>query len=243
MRKIASMAVGILCAAVISVSVGADYNDELDSLISENSSSSYFSSITLKAGLPVMVKDSVEVQMRNTPVVINGTTYVSPIDLVSHYDADYEESGNVFFITQGSMKVSGEVGSDILWLEFSQNSMFNTAVRMQAECIRLGNVIYLPVRAIVENVFAGNVLWSDETQRILLTRDYQTKRLIVKVKGDASIIEAIPCAAKVSDNSGHWIIQFDNNTADYIVKQYDEFLSMQHGNIEYSDPDILIISA
>ena len=211
-------------------------------IVRENWNDTYFNFISIEIDSPVLFVDNKKFEMIDATLLDSTNTIVPVKDFVAQFDAVYTENCDEFFIQQGNMIASGCVGNNKILVTYVNNVELNFVVELPDVVKRIDATVYIPVRALVEQVFAGNVLWNDLEKRIVLKRDYQTKRIIAGCLGDDSIMENIPCKEKITDGDGTWVIQFDRNVPDSEVKYYCDMLSNDEENIIYAQPDTVVVA-
>lgn len=210
--------------------------------IEKNTTPKYFSSITLSPDRDYFTVDGVTEEIDVVPFYNNGLVYAALDDLAKYFESELTSDGKDFCIAQGEMKAYGNVESDILSLHYEQNPLFDKQIYMNNKCRVTDGHICMPVDFIVQELFASNVFWNEETDTASVTRPYQTKRLLISTDDDFKLPSGIPYkeAVQIADNI--WTMQFEADMPDVIVKEYEDFLTEQVPGIKTADPDIVLIT-
>lgn len=232
----------IMIFSSVSALAEESYLNALNRIIEENSGS-FFSMLKYQVGSDTMSVGKEQITMEQSVRLEDGTTIVPAADLLKYFDAELTEEDNNICLTQGSMKVTGRIGENTLTVECSEKEELNTVIELPVNIIKERDTLYLPLRRIAEDLFAGDVQWNDATREIFVLRNYQTKRILTSVKGDTGVLDGIVCKEKISDGTGIWVLQFDMSTPDIVVKSYCDSLNADEENIRYAEPDVCVFPA
>lgn len=239
MKKIILVMGLVLCMITTGALADMSHYEDVSRIVRENWRDTYVENVNIQVGSSKVTVDGEENIMKSEVKLENGNTLVPVAEFIQPFEAEFVLVENGFEIRQGTLVATGKAGSDELNLTFQKNPGLNKTVKLPCPVQDTDSVLYMPVRALVEDVFGGEVRWNDATKSVMIKRDYQTKRIIAKVKNSDAPIAAIECKEKITDGKGEWIIQFDSDTSDIEVKHYCDTLASDAENVEYAFPDVI----
>lgn len=154
-----------------------DYLSQLSEMIQKNENDNYIGSLNLTIGSDTMMLDGTEIKIDNegsTPIIENDTTLL-PIRGVAEAigaDVEYTKSTNIVSLFNDDTEVNMQLGSTEIEINGKTQQMPVAAKVVNDRTL-------IPLRAATE-ALGCDVSWDGENQKIILTRPYQTKRIIVK---------------------------------------------------------------
>ena len=202
-------------------------------LVADNWSNGYIGNITLKVGDPVMAVDGMRKEIdpgRGTsPIIVQDRTLLPIRSLIEETggDINYEAA-------QGKVTVSDD--GDRIEMKINSNMM---VVNGEAKIIDVAPIIVndrtmLPIRAVSENL-GYEVEWYNETQNIVLTKKFQTKRLIVKSNSGINLSNL--GAEKILNGPDNVsVLQFAS-----VQETQEAYNQLERlGNVNYVEPDLYL---
>ena len=178
-----------------------DYLSQLSEMIQKNENDNYIGSLNLTIGSDTMILDGTELKIDDdgsTPIIENDTTLL-PIRGVAEAigaDVEYTAATNTVSLFNDDTEVNMQLGSTEIEINGSTQQMSVAAQVVNDRTL-------IPLRAATE-ALGCDVSWDGENQQIILTRPYQTKRIVVN-STDADTTNAI--ATVKGDNVT--ILQYD----------------------------------
>lgn len=228
------IALGLVNIAPALADGDGDFYEDASKLVSDNWSDSYIGSITLAVGDPIMRVDGEEKEIdpgRNTsPVIVGDRTLIPIRTLVEETggEVEFEPTERVVTIIGDETEIEMRIGSNTMTVN-GELVVLDTAPTI------INDRTMLPVRAVAENL-GFEVEWQDETREIVITRDFQTKRLIVKTEDGNFDFDAFGALEALRGPDNIAILQFGSiNDA----KDASDRLNAMSGII-YAEPDMLV---
>lgn len=179
--------------------------------------------------------------MDTFPVIINNRTYL-PVRAISEMfkaDIGYDGEKKEITISTGLMTAKFTVGHDNLHILFNNEIYTDYTKKLEAVPVIDNNSrCLLPVRNIAEDVFGCDVEWDSDIKKVTLKRNYQSKRLMVKTLEDYDFTKYRPVEC-FNDKNLMYIIQFDLNVPDVLIKRYCDELN-NDAKVKYAIADKVI---
>ncbi|MDR2570498.1 MAG: S8 family serine peptidase [Oscillospiraceae bacterium] len=230
-------------------------------LIAENWSDDYFGSIVLEIGESSMMIDGEEKEIDSegtTPIIVDNVIMLPVEALINELNEEPFWDDMMLDVTsEGDLNTSvTQIETSIIINENEQKN-FDIAItnddqenvheeHINAEIIiekpeaiendmnADSEVIMLPLCVIAENLNL-EVNWDNSTGTITLTRDFQTKRIIVKANGNISF-NGLGAEKIISGRDGIHVLQFD-----CIVIAQDAHNKLESmSSIIYVEPDVYV---
>ncbi|MDD6483609.1 MAG: copper amine oxidase N-terminal domain-containing protein [Clostridiales bacterium] len=240
MKRITGILIALMCAVQIGVHAEESYSDALFRITRDNYSASFFSRLVISTGSQIIKKDSAEENLKNEAVLKDGTTFVPAAAYCAYFGADLEKEENGYVLTQGDL--TARISTDLNSISLVYGKGTAEEIILPASAYETAGELYLPVRVLTEQVFASNVAWDGENNRVIITRPYQTKRIIVKTEDGAALPEGMDCKEIITNGKGTWILQFDMSVSDKTVSECAGRLEETTG-IKYAEPDVIASAA
>jgi len=220
---------------IIPVSASGSSNDAFYSkaaeLISENWSDDYFGTIILEINESTIIVDGEEKEIDSdsdaTPIIIENSTML-PVEVLIN------ETGAEVSWDASSQKVTINDDGDVIEMFIDSNIVIinDESIIVDASPTIIDDNIMLPVSVITEIGFEAEV---DNSGSITITRDFQTKRLIVKTNGNVNF-NSLGANSIISSNEGIHVLQF--NTVLEAQEAHD--ILEVNSNVVYVQPDIFL---
>lgn len=214
-----------------------EFSSAVSMLLSETMEEDYVSAITLEVGNDEMVVNGKEkslVEGRKVAAVTKDDVVLLPVralaeceDAVVSYDTELSaatvqtEDGEIVF-TKGAMTAAVSDGK-------TENSTLTSLV---AEPELIDDTMYVPLDTIAS--FLGYNTESVDDNKLLLTKPYQTKRLIVKSKDRR--VDSYGAVQEISGFNDLYILQYE--TEEDAREAHKNFLLT--GLIEFVEPDFVV---
>ena len=187
MKKIVSLIISASILTSITVSVQAennsaqiissdDYLSQISALVSETKSDNYIGSLNLKIGSDIMILDGEEIKIDNegsVPIIEDDTTLL-PIRGVAEAigaEVKYYAPTQTVSLFNNETEVNMQLGSTAIEINGETHQMSVPAKTVNDRTL-------IPLRAATE-ALGCDVAWDGQNQTIMMTRPYQTKRVIV----------------------------------------------------------------
>lgn len=224
----ATMSAGVLSSMVFAAD--DSYYSEISNLIQDNWEDNYIGSISLTIGSPDMLVDGATKEIDpgkgTAPQIINDRTMLPIRAIVEELGGDigYDGATRTVEINLENKEVEMTIDENVM-------SVDGILTYTDTSPVIINDRTFVPVRAVTENLLC-DVEWKSDTGTVVITKSYQTKRLVVKGDLNKKDYEAYNPTAVVS-NGDITVLQFDS-MAD--TKNCCDALSVLPG-IEYAEPD------
>lgn len=185
-----------------------DFYKEISNLVENNWNDSYTGTLQFTIGEKTMLVNGnekpIDTQRDTVPIIIDGRTFLPIRVIVEEGGGTIQYSQNTAAIFDSGNKITLTIGSKTMYVN-------GNAVALDAAPVLLNDRILVPLRAVTESL-GYQVTWSDENkQTIILSKEFQTKRLIVKAK-DSKFYPNEYGAIKIIEGPDFiYILQFDSS--------------------------------
>ncbi|MCL2124803.1 MAG: S8 family serine peptidase [Oscillospiraceae bacterium] len=234
--KILALAVLLTLIAIppISADAAAEFYSATTQLVVDNWSDDYIGSINLEIGSPYMTVDGVTQEIdpgqKTAPVIVDGRTLLPVRVLVEEIGGEIE-----YEPTQKQVTIGFEESSIEMQIDSHIYYVNDEPSYMDVAPVIIGGRTMLPIRAVTENL-GFEVEWEAATKSITLTREFQTKRLIVKVADTGGLFYAYGASDVISGPNNIKVLQYDTvGEAQYAFDSLDNA-----SNVVYVEPDYYI---
>jgi subtilisin family serine protease len=217
-------------------SMNASYAAAVERLVKNNWDDGFFSQMTLQVGSSTLVVDGEEREIdpgRGTTPVIHKDRTLLPIRSIVEAiggEVEWDSSSQKVILQDDETKVELAIGSSTIVVNGRKEAI-------DAPPAIINGRTMVPVRAAAESM-GLEVEWVAQTQSTVLTRNFQTKRLVAKLKSGS--YDFSKYNAQVVESAGYpTVIQFETIAE---AKQCQEELE-QSGRFEYVEPDMLVLGS
>lgn len=229
-------------ASVPLVSAQEDYLSQLTNLVEDYSKDDYIDEIILKIGEPEITVNGKTEALDVEPEIIDDSTML-PIRAVVEAmggTAGYDESTAEVTVSKGNTTLTMKSGTEKIGVNVGGGATSKT-VSAPTKIISKNGRTFIPVRVVTEQL-GSTVSWDGNTRSVTITNDYQTKRLIVKSSVALSFDDYKPKKVLHNTNDDLYIVQFDLDTDDSVVREYCKEIKNMSG-VQYVEPDLVIFSS
>ena len=179
--------------------------DELFNMVSEYWQGDYIESISLTVDKDTMLVNGEEQEIdpgRGTVPIIEDDRILLPIRaIVEALGGNIDYDNGKVIISDDETDIVTQVGSNIITVKGKDTTM---DVKSKIENDRT----MLPVRAITESLNCG-VSWNPDSMTATITRDFQTKRLLVQGKSSNLDFERYNPVEVIKDSNNFYVLQFN----------------------------------
>ena len=251
MKKLIAAIMAILGTALLTIicvaETGSDFSASLTEMIKKYQKDDFVGSIIMQIDNSMMYVDGKEIVIdedgTTTPILIDGSAMV-PLRAISEalgYNVSYDADNSKITIQYGIMTADMQIGDNHIKISYENNIYDEKVIDINAKpFINEFNRTMVPLRPIVENIFAGSVVWNGKNQSMYITKDFQTKRLVVQGQDDDMDFSRYEPVEIIKNDKNMYVLQLDMNTPDILVKQYCDEIGKLQG-VEYAEPDQYVV--
>ena len=207
---------------------------EVSRLITDNWDDGFIESVVFTINDPYMVVDGVRSEIDpgvgTSPVIVGGRTLIPIRALVE------EIGGSVSFepveqriIIDDDQTIEFQIGSTAMYVD-------GDLLHIDAAPVIINNRTMMPLRAVTENL-GFELDWDPVTQEITLTRDFQTRRLIVSTTGTVDFYQLGATHIVRGGPDNVTVLQF--NTIHEAQAAHD--ILYEHTNVYWVQPDMYFV--
>lgn len=207
-----------------------DFYKEISNLIENNWSDNFVGTLQFTIGENTMLVNEkekpIDTQRNTVPIMIDGRTFLPIRVIVEEGGGTIQYNGNTATIFDSGNEILLSLGSKIMLVNGNQ-------VMLNATPVMLNDRILVPLRAVTESL-GYEVTWSDENkQTVILSKQFQTKRLIVKAKDSNFNPKQYGAVKIITGPDFIYILQFDSSFG--VQKGYQ--LLLDSNQIVFAQPD------
>ena len=232
-------------AGVFAADDNMDFYISLSAMVNNYVKDDFVSTVIMQINSNTMSISGKEIPVdedsATTPLLVNDITMI-PLRAICEalgYNVSYDDDSGRISIQYGDMTAEMYLGKSQIKISYDNGVIEDQIIDIKAEpIINDFDRTMVPARATVENIFAGGITWKDEDQTIYITKDYQTKRLVVMSDDPVMDFSEYGPVEIIKDEDNMYVLQFDMNTPDILVKQYCDEIGKREG-VEFAEPDCL----
>ncbi len=236
-KKILSfiMIFAFLCVAAPINITAKDSDDsfiQVSNMVSKYWEEGYIESIDLTINDPFMVvnreQKEVDPGRGTTPILENDRTLLPIRAIVEIIGGMVDYQDGIVSIIDDGTEIVTVVGSNVMTIN-GQDEILDVPSQLS------NDRTMMPVRAVAEALNC-DVSWDSDTDTATITRDYQTKRIIVRGKTNISFDDYAPIEILELEDYGY-VLQFDT------IADAQACCESLNGdpNVEYAEPDVLFL--
>jgi sRNA-binding carbon storage regulator CsrA len=234
----ATLSVVMILAMISIIPVSANDSSNISfysqsaQLIAENWSDDYFGSIVMKINESMIIIDGEEKEIGfddTNPLIVDNNIMLPVETILNEIGVEtlWDECSQTMIIENDGDVIELLIDSDIIVIN-------NEPVHVDTAPIVIEETIMLSICVLADNL-GLEAEWDSSTGEITLTRDFQTKRIIVKTNSNVSFCN-LGAETMVSGRDGIHVLQFSSiNDA----KEAHNVLNGMNG-VVYIEPDIYI---
>lgn len=166
-----------------------------------------------------MITDTGPKEIDSAPVIIGERAYLPVRSLAESFGAKVDYNNGQITVIDGLATARINVDSSTIEMVFDGGFAEPYTIELSTPpVIDDNNRCLLPMRNIAEDILGCEVQWNED-KSIIISRAYQTKRLIVKADSSGYSFVGLPLAECFSNNSNLYILQFSLQIPDVYVRR------------------------
>lgn len=202
----------------------------------------YIPDISMKISSNCIVTPSEVIELDEVATIKDGRSFFPLRGIAEYYKikVDFEEETQTIILRDSYLEAKLQPGLKRMIVSYGNHPIPGRVIELDAPAyISENGRTMLPIRAVAEEVFGCDVEWNDAEKKVILRKNYQSKRIIAKSESE-NYQYNIP-GATVSDGffKNVSFLDFPNDTPDGVIRYYCHLLN-NSDDIAYAEPDVVL---